>query len=138
MLRGVYTALVTRSATARSTTRPSGTSWDAGRERRGWVVVCGSTGEAATLDLDERHRLVEVALEACAGSRTAVWWDGHELDALLHRADPRRGGPGGARAMIVAPYYNKPTQEGLYQHFARVAESTRIPLLRTTSRVGPG
>ena len=131
MLRGVFTALVTPFRDG---------AIDLGAFRKlvqgqvasavDGVVVCGSTGEAATLDLEERHQLVDLALEACAGSRTAVWvgtgTNSTRSSIELTRDAEARGAHG---AMIVAPYYNKPTQEGLFQHFARVAESTRIPLL---------
>lgn len=131
MLEGVFTALVTPfhdgavdEAAYRSLVSAQVAAGVAG------VVVCGSTGEAATLDLAERARLVEWALELCAGSPTSVWvgtgTNSTRTSIDLTRAAAEQGAHG---AMIVAPYYNKPTQEGLYQHFARVAESTRLPLI---------
>jgi 4-hydroxy-tetrahydrodipicolinate synthase len=131
MLEGVFTALVTpfRDGTVDEAAYRSlvGAQVEAGVAG---VVVCGSTGEAATLDLAERSRLVEIALEVCAGSASSVWvgtgTNSTRTTIDLTRAAAEQGAHG---AMIVAPYYNKPTQEGLYQHFARVAESTRLPLI---------
>jgi 4-hydroxy-tetrahydrodipicolinate synthase len=94
------------------------------------VVVCGSTGEAATLDLDERNRLVDAALEICRGTSTQVWvgtgTNSTRTTIDLTKSAEAQGAHG---AMVVAPYYNKPTQEGLYQHFRRVAEETHLPLI---------
>jgi 4-hydroxy-tetrahydrodipicolinate synthase len=131
MLRGVFTALVTpfrggavEESAFRQLVRGQVAAGVEG------VVVCGSTGEAATLTTEERDRLLDWTVEGCRGSGTAVWvgtGTNSTQDSIERtRAAEARGAQG---AMIVAPYYNKPTQEGLYQHFARVAESTRIPLL---------
>jgi 4-hydroxy-tetrahydrodipicolinate synthase len=94
------------------------------------VVVCGSTGEAATLTRAERDRLVDVTLEVCSGSRTQTWvgtgTNATETTLELTRDAESRGASG---AMVVVPYYNKPTQEGLFRHFERIARETRIPLI---------
>ncbi|UCE02159.1 MAG: 4-hydroxy-tetrahydrodipicolinate synthase [Candidatus Latescibacterota bacterium] len=108
------------------------------------VVVCGSTGEAATLTPDERERLVALALETCAGSATQVWvgtgTNCTRTTIELTRQAERQGVAG---AMIVAPPYNKPTQEGLFRHFSEVANATELPLIlynvpgRTSVHVAP-
>jgi 4-hydroxy-tetrahydrodipicolinate synthase len=94
------------------------------------LVVCGSTGEAATLAPEERDRLVDWTLEDCRGSATRVWvgtgTNSTATTIALTRAAEERGAHG---AMIVVPYYNKPTQEGMYQHFARVAAACTMPLI---------
>ena len=94
------------------------------------VVVCGSTGEAATLTLDERTRCIAAALDVCGGTRTQVWvgtgTNCTRTTIELTQAAERQGAHG---AMIVAPYYNKPTQEGLYRHFSEVAQHSRLPLI---------
>lgn len=94
------------------------------------VVVCGSTGEAATLTPGERERLVALAIETCAGSQTQVWvgtgTNSTRTTIDLTRQAERQGADG---AMIVAPPYNKPTQEGLFRHFEAVAHASERPLI---------
>jgi 4-hydroxy-tetrahydrodipicolinate synthase len=93
------------------------------------LVPCGSTGEAATLTHEEFRRALEIALEesrgdvpVMAGVGTNATWKAVEL--------AREAESLGADALLVlAPYYNKPTQEGLYAHFRVVARETRLPLM---------
>lgn len=108
------------------------------------VVVCGSTGEAATLTREERRRLVAWSVEDCRGTGTRVWVGTGTNDTRtsidLTREAEELGADGG---MIVAPYYNKPTPEGLFQHFERVASACSMPLIaynvpgRTGVNLGP-
>jgi 4-hydroxy-tetrahydrodipicolinate synthase len=94
------------------------------------VVVCGSTGEAATLTRAERDRLVDITLELCRGSRTQAWvGTGTNSTATTLELTRDAESRGAAGAMVVVPYYNKPTQEGLFQHFERVARETQLPLI---------
>lgn len=94
------------------------------------VVVCGSTGEAATLTHEERDRVVGVAVETCSGSSTQVWaGTGTNSTRTTIELTRRAAGQRVAGAMIVAPFYNKPTQEGLFRHFQQVAQETEIPLI---------
>ena len=93
------------------------------------LVPCGSTGEAATLTHEEFRRALVIALEesrgdvpVMAGVGTNATWKAVEL--------AREAESLGADALLVlAPYYNKPTQEGLYQHFRAVAGETRLPIM---------
>ena len=131
MLRGVLTALVTPFRDG-SVDLPAFRSLVQEQVRAGLtgVVVCGSTGEAATLDLDERNRLVDAALELCGGTSTQVWvGTGTNSTRTSVELTKHAEATGAHGAMVVAPYYNKPTQEGLYQHFRRVAEETHLPLI---------
>jgi len=131
MLQGVLTALVTPFRDGEVDEKAYRHLLD-GQVRAGvaGVVVCGSTGEAATLERDERTRLVEWALEACRESATQVWvGTGTNCTRTTLELTRQAEEMGAAGAMVVAPYYNKPTQEGLYQHFRKVAEATRLPLL---------
>jgi 4-hydroxy-tetrahydrodipicolinate synthase len=131
MLRGVLTALVTPfrdgDLDEEAYRRLVAEQVSAGIQG---VVVCGSTGEASCLTLEERRRLVELARSVCQGSPTRVWvgtgTNSTRTTLELTRDAEAQGADG---AMIVAPYYNKPTQEGLFQHFERVARETRIPLI---------
>jgi 4-hydroxy-tetrahydrodipicolinate synthase len=94
------------------------------------LIVCGSTGETPALTAEERDRLLDLALELCRGTTTQVWVGTGTNSTQDSIERTRRAEERGAQgAMIVAPFYNKPTQEGLYQHFARVAEATRLPLI---------
>jgi 4-hydroxy-tetrahydrodipicolinate synthase len=94
------------------------------------VVVCGSTGEAATLSRSERDRLVDLTIEICRGSRTQAWvGTGTNSTATTVELTRDAAARGAAGAMIVVPFYNKPTQEGLFQHFERVAAETSLPLI---------
>jgi len=108
------------------------------------LVPCGSTGEAATLTHEEFRRALQIALEesrgdvpVMAGVGTNATWKAVEL--------AREAESMGADALLVlAPYYNKPTQEGLYQHFRAVAKESHVPIMlynipgRTAVNVAPG
>ncbi len=94
------------------------------------VVPVGTTGESATLTHDEHKRCIEIAVEVCKGSDTKVMAGAgsnstHEAKDLASFAQKA-----GADAILsVSPYYNKPTQEGIYQHYKAIAESVDIPVL---------
>jgi len=94
------------------------------------VVPVGTTGESATLSHDEHKRCIEIAVEVCKGTNTKVMAGAgsnatHEAIDLAKFAQKA-----GADAILsVTPYYNKPTQEGLYQHYKAIATSIDIPVL---------
>ncbi|QCT94741.1 4-hydroxy-tetrahydrodipicolinate synthase [Caminibacter mediatlanticus TB-2] len=95
-----------------------------------WVVPVGTTGESATLTHDEHKKCIEIAVEVCKGTDTKVLAGAgsnstHEAIDLAKFAQQK-----GANAILsVAPYYNKPTQKGLYEHYKALAESIEIPLV---------
>jgi 4-hydroxy-tetrahydrodipicolinate synthase len=93
------------------------------------LLVCGTTGESPTLTDEEKVKLFHTVREA-VGSRTAVIAGTGTYDTAhsihLTREAERAGCDG---ALLVNPYYNKPSQEGLYRHFKAVAESTRLPVI---------
>jgi 4-hydroxy-tetrahydrodipicolinate synthase len=93
------------------------------------LVPCGTTGEAPSLSHDEHHRVVELVIEAARGRIRVVPGTGSysTSDAIEMTKHAERAGA--AAALVVNPYYNKPTQEGLYRHFRAVAESVTIPIL---------
>ena len=93
------------------------------------LIPCGTTGESPTLSHDEHHRVVEVVIEAAHGRIRVVAGTGSysTSDAIEMTKHAERAGAAGA--LVVNPYYNKPTQEGLYRHFRAVAESVAIPVL---------
>ncbi|MGE5094520.1 MAG: 4-hydroxy-tetrahydrodipicolinate synthase [Betaproteobacteria bacterium] len=93
------------------------------------VVIVGTTGESPTVDVDEHERLIEAAIEYAAGRIPVIAGTGGnstkeaiELTRFAKKA-------GADYALSVVPYYNKPTQEGLYRHFKAIAESTDIPII---------
>jgi 4-hydroxy-tetrahydrodipicolinate synthase len=94
-----------------------------------FLVPCGTTGENPTLTLAERVRLVEILVDE-AGGRVPVLAGagGYDTKEIVHLADEMRHA-GAAGLLSVTPYYNKPTQEGLYQHFRVIAESTPLPIV---------
>ncbi len=93
------------------------------------IVPCGTTGESATLSHEEHHRVVELTVKtvnkrvpvvAGAGSNSTT----ETID--LSKYAQKAGADG---ILLITPYYNKPTQEGLYRHFSHVAESVDIPIV---------
>ena len=93
------------------------------------LIPCGTTGESPGLSHDEHHRVVELVIEAARGRIRVVAGTGSysTSDAIEMTKHAERAGAAGA--LVVNPYYNKPTQEGLYRHFRAVAESVAIPIL---------
>lgn len=93
------------------------------------LVPCGTTGESPTLSHDEHRRVVDLVVEVAHGRIPIVAGTGSNSTAEaidLTRHAERAGATG---ALVVNPYYNKPTQEGLYRHFRAVAESVSIPVI---------
>ena len=93
------------------------------------VVPCGTTGESPTLDYAEHERVIKLAVEFTAGRGLVMAGTGsnstREAVTLTQEAEAA-----GATAILqVAPYYNKPTPEGLFQHFKAVAEATSLPIM---------
>ena len=94
-----------------------------------FLVPCGTTGESPTLDARERLRVVELVVEAAAG-RVPVMAGagGYDTREVIH-AVGEMAKAGATGILSVSPYYNKPTQEGLYQHYRAIAESTALPIM---------
>jgi len=93
------------------------------------LIPCGTTGESPTLSHDEHKRVVEIVVEAARKRVKIIAGTGSNstAEALDLTKHAERAGADGA--LVVNPYYNKPTQEGLYQHFRAVAESVAIPIV---------
>lgn len=93
------------------------------------LIVTGTTGEASLLTFDERVELMKTAVKASAGRKPVIAGTGcastKETIALTKEAESL----GIELAMVVCPYYNKPTQEGLYNHYKTVAENTNMQIL---------
>lgn len=107
------------------------------------LVVGGSTGEAATMTAEEKLKLFEVVLEAVGDRATIIAGTGSNDTMASVRFTQAAEKVGVHGALVVGPYYNKPTQEGFYQHFKTIAESTTLPIMlynvpgRTASNVAP-
>jgi 4-hydroxy-tetrahydrodipicolinate synthase len=93
------------------------------------IVPCGTTGESPTLSHDEHRHMVQLTVAAAAGRIPVIAGTGSNAtaEAIDLTKHAERAGANGA--LVVNPYYNKPTQEGLYRHFRAVAEATALPIL---------
>ncbi len=93
------------------------------------IVPCGTTGESATLSHEEHMRVVELTVETVKGRVPVIAGTGSNSTAetimLTHHAKKA----GADAALVITPYYNKPTQEGLYQHFMTVADECKFPMI---------
>ncbi len=144
-LRGCGTALVTPF-------RSDGTIDDASlrrfiqfqiREGIHFLVPCGTTGETPTLDHDEYLRVIRVTVEEANGRLPVSAGVGGNNTRKLEELASEVAGLGVDGLLSVAPYYNKPTQEGLFQHFKAIAGATTLPVVlynvpgRTSSNIEP-
>jgi 4-hydroxy-tetrahydrodipicolinate synthase len=91
-------------------------------------VPCGSTGEAATLTEDEYKRVVELCVKTVNKRKPVMVGAGSNSTARSIQMVQYAEKVGADAVIIVAPYYNKPTQEGIYQHFKKISESTSLPI----------
>lgn len=93
------------------------------------IVIVGTTGESPTVDVDEHCELIRVSVEHAAGRIPVIAGTGanstREAIELARFAEKA----GAAAHLSVVPYYNKPTQEGLYRHFRAIAEAVELPLI---------
>ena len=93
------------------------------------LIPCGTTGESPTLSHDEHRRVVETVIEAARGRIRVIAGTGSNSTAEAIELTKHAERAGAAGALVVNPYYNKPTQDGLYRHFRAVAESVAIPVV---------
>jgi len=93
------------------------------------IVPCGTTGESATLDYEEHYRVIEVTIDIVKRRVPVIAGTGanstEETIMMTEKAEEM----GADAALLVTPYYNKPTQEGLYRHYKEVADRVGIPLI---------
>ena len=130
MFRGSIVALITpfRDGAIDEAAFQSFVEWQIEQGSSG-LVPCGTTGESPTLTHDEHNRLVDLCVEAAAGRVPVIAGTGSnstdEAVALTRHAKTA----GADAALLVSPYYNKPTQEGLFQHFKAVQDAVDIPII---------
>jgi 4-hydroxy-tetrahydrodipicolinate synthase len=93
------------------------------------IVPCGTTGESATLTHQEHDRVIEITIDAVKKRVPVIAGTGSNNTTEALRLTKHAYEAGADGALIVCPYYNRPTQEGLYQHFRTIAESVPIPII---------
>jgi len=108
------------------------------------IVPCGTTGESATLTNEEHHEVISIAVDVCKGKVPVLAGTGSNStrEAIELTQHAEKAGADGA--LLITPYYNKPSQEGLYAHFMAVAKETQLPIIlynvpgRTSVNMLPG
>ena len=130
MFRGSIPALVTpfRGEAFDEAAFRDHVEWQIGEGSHG-LVPCGTTGQAATLSVEEHYRVVAVAVDQAAGRVPVIAGIGSN-DTRSAIANIRAVADLGARAALaVVPYYNRPNQDGIYAHFAAIAEASPLPIV---------
>lgn len=92
------------------------------------VVILGTTGEAPTLLKEENKRVIEIAREECKNTVLIVGTGSYSTKKTIENMKEAEAA-GADAALIVTPYYNKPTQEGIYQHYKAIAQATSLPII---------
>lgn len=106
------------------------------------LVPCGTTGESPTLGFDEHYQVIDTCIEAAAGRVPVIAGCGSNDTATAVRHMRHAQAAGAAAALIVAPYYNKPSQEGLLAHYKALADASDLPIVvynvpgRTVADIG--
>jgi len=93
------------------------------------IVVVGTTGESPTVDFDEHKELIRIAVEHAAGRVPVIAGTGANSTAEAIELSESAKQSGAQFSLSVVPYYNKPTQEGMYRHFRAIAETVDLPLI---------
>ena len=93
------------------------------------LCPCGTTGESATLSLEEHERVIQITIESAAGRVPVMAGTGSNNTEEAIRLSRHAKKAGAAGCLLITPYYNRPTQEGLYLHFKKVAGSVDIPIV---------
>jgi 4-hydroxy-tetrahydrodipicolinate synthase len=140
MFHGLYVALVTPfkpDGTLNTSKTKELVEFHAANEVDG-LVVCGTTGEASCLDAGEREEMLESVIQAAGGKLKVVAGVG-DRSTRQTMANVQAASETGADAvLVVTPFYNRPGQEGLFEHFATVAQASPIPIMlyNVPSRTG--
>lgn len=144
MFKGVYTAIVTPFAEGKVDLKSFAKLVDF--QLSGGVdglVVCGTTGEAATLSLAEKQEVIKEAVKLSAGKVPIIAGTGSNNTAQTIEVSKIAKELGVSAALVVAPYYNKPPQAGLYRHFQTIAQEADLPIIvynvpgRTAVNIAP-
>jgi 4-hydroxy-tetrahydrodipicolinate synthase len=130
MFRGSYTALITpmKNGVVDEDAFRRLVDWQITEGTHGLVPV-GTTGESPTLDFDEHKRVIEVTVEVARGRVPVIAGTGSNSTAEAIELSQHAEKAGADAVLVVTPYYNKPTQEGLYQHFKAINDAIGIPII---------
>jgi len=130
MFQGAITALVTpfRDGRVDEEAYRQLIDWQIAQGVNG-LVPCGTTGESATLSHEEHNRVIDIAVEEARGRVPVIAGTGSNRTAEAVRLTRHAKEAGADGALLITPYYNKPTQEGLYHHYRTVAEQAKFPLV---------
>ena len=130
MFKGSYTALITpfRNGSVDEDAFVRIVEWQLSEGTHGLVPV-GTTGESPTLNHDEHKRVVELAIKTSAGRAPVIAGAGSNSTSEAVDFAKHAESVGASGLLVVTPYYNKPTQEGLYQHFKAVNDAVGIPII---------
>ena len=93
------------------------------------LVPCGTTGESATLSYDEHYRVIELCIEVSNGRVPVIAGCGSNDTATAVRHMAFAKSAGAAAALVVAPYYNRPNQDGIFAHYAHLAATSDLPII---------
>lgn len=102
------------------------------------IVPCGTTGESATLSFDEHDRVIEIAIKQAKKRMPVIAGTGSNSTEEAIMLTKHAAKAGADASLQVSPYYNRPTQQGLYEHFKAIAQSVDIPIIlyNIASRTG--
>ncbi len=130
MFKGSFTALVTpfRNGSVDEKAFQDLVAWQIAEGTHG-VVPCGTTGESPTLSHEEHNRVIELCIEVAKGKIPVIAGTGSNSTAEAIDLTRHAKQAGADAALVVAPYYNKPTQEGLFRHFEAIAKAVDIPII---------
>ena len=98
-------------------------------EKSAALVPCGTTGESATMTIEEHNRVIAICVEQAAGRVPVIAGCGSNDTKIALEHMFAAQAAGADAALVVAPYYNKPNQEGVYRHFAYLAERCDLPII---------
>lgn len=130
MFKGSLVALITpfREGKVDETAFQEHVAWQLGQGTHGLVPI-GTTGECPALDDDEQRRLIALCVEVAKGRAPVIPGTGFNSTAHTIEATRQAKEAGADAALVVCPYYNKPTQEGLYQHFKSIHDAVDLPIV---------
>jgi 4-hydroxy-tetrahydrodipicolinate synthase len=130
MFKGSITALITpfRDGRVDEVGLQSFVEWQISEGTDGFVP-CGTTGESPTLSHEEHHRVVELCVEVAKGKVPVIAGAGSNSTAEAIDLARHAKKVGADAVLVVTPYYNKPTQEGLFQHYKAINDAVEIPIV---------
>ena len=130
LFEGSITALITpfKDGQLDETALKSFVQWQIDQGTKA-VVSCGTTGESPTLTHDEDMRVTSLCIEVAAGQVPVIAGTGSNSTAEAIRLSQHAVEAGADAILVVAPYYNRPTQEGLYQHYKAIHDAVGVPIL---------